>query len=138
MAWGCPKPAENAGVDWSNVQTQSVRIRHYEYEPMVVFLRQHKPAILRFYNADDVYHDVWSPELFRALEIHEVQIGDAAPRTGCFFGVHVPARQMVTLKVIPRRDGRYPIHDAMLPVLPMETPEGIIHVEAPPMDWGQE
>ena len=137
LALGCKKPAEDSAVDWDSVHTQTIRIRHDEYSPMIMFLHQDKPAIVRFYNADDSFHDVWGPELFRALEVHEVQIGDGEPRTGCFTGVHIQAGEMATLKVVPRRDGRYTYHDSFLPTLPIESPEGIVHVKAAPMDWSE-
>ena len=143
MAWGCPVPpkvsgeasGENSTIDWASVHTQTIRIRHDEYSPMMLFLRQNKPAIVRFYNADDGPHDVWGPELMRALEIHEVQIGDSEPRTGCFFGLRIPPGKMLTMKVVPHRDGRYAYHDSVLPTTPIETPEGIVHIRAAPMDW---
>jgi len=109
--------AERADIvqaaNWDNVQPHHVRIINGEIRPMVLYLEENRPYILKIKNADRTDHNMWSPDFFKnGVAIDSVQFGNKAPTKGCVNGIRIKARSTVTIRLIPVWEGRYQVYNS--------------------------
>ncbi len=114
----CPKVNEKALklVNWTQVPEVNLRIRHDEFDPMVLRLRQGWPYVFRIRNRDDYVHNFKSFEFFSKVAIIEMTVGGREEKNTCFGILRIPARQTVELRLVAVVDGFYEYEDTWMPL----------------------
>lgn len=129
----CPKVNEEAlkMVNWTQVPEVNLRIRHDEFDPMVLRLRQGWPYVFRIRNRDDYVHTFRAHEFFSKVAVVEMTVGGRAREETCFAALRIPARQTVELRLIAVVDGFYEYEDTMMPLpfLFSSGTDGVIIIE---------
>ncbi len=131
---GCEEvnPEALKRVNWTRVPEINVSIRHDEFSPMVIRMRQGWPYVFRLRNRDDTGHTFRADDFFRNVAIIEKSFGgDWVEENPCFGSVWVPPRQTVELKLVAVVDGRYEFEDNPVFYLGgmMDGPNGVIIIE---------
>ena len=118
VAIECPKVSEKAlkMVNWTQVPEVDLRIRHDEFEPMVLRLRQGWPYVFRIRNRDDYAHNFKANEFFSKVAVIDLTIGGIEKQATCFGTIRIPARQTVELRLIALVDGFYEYEDTWIPL----------------------
>ena len=114
----CQKVSEKAlkMVNWTQVPEVDLRIRHDEFDPMVLRLRQGWPYVFRIRNRDDYAHNFKAREFFSKVAIIDMTVGGIEIQERCFGTIRIPARQTVELRLIAVVDGFYEYEDTWIPV----------------------
>ena len=129
----CPKVNAKAlkMVNWTQVPEVSLRIRHDEFDPMVLRLRQGWPYVFRIRNRDDYVHTFRAYEFFSKVAVIEMTVGGRAREETCFATLRIPARQTIELRLIAVVDGFYEYEDNWMPLpfLFSSGTDGVIIIE---------
>ncbi len=114
----CQKVSEKAlkMVNWTQVPEVNLRIRHDEFDPMVLRLRQGWPYVFRIRNRDDYSHTFKASEFFSKVAIIDMTVGGIEKQDTCFGTIRIPPRQTVELRLIAVVDGFYEYEDNWMPV----------------------
>ncbi len=130
---GCEEvnPEALKRVNWTRVPEINVRIRHDEFNPMVIRMRQGWPYILRLRNRDNTGHTFRADDFFRRVAVIQMSVGGEIEEKPCFGSVWIPPRQTVELRLVAVVDGYYEFEDIPLFVLGgmMDGPNGVIIIE---------
>ena len=119
-------------VDWTEVQPHDMRIVNGEIRPMVLYLEENRPYILRIKNADRAEHNLWSPELFKnGVAVDSVQFDNKAPTKGCVNGVRVKGRSTVTIRLVPVWEGRYLVYNSASFLHLPTGPDAVVNIVLP-------
>ena len=118
VGFECPKVNEQAlkMVNWTQVPEVNLRIRHDEFDPMVIRLRQGWPYVFRIRNRDDYVHNFKASEFFANVAIIDMTVGGKEREYTCFRSIRIPARQTVELRLVAVVDGFYEYEDTWIPV----------------------
>ena len=130
---GCAEvnPEALKHVNWTRVPEINVRIRHDEFNPMVIRMRQGWPYVFRLRNRDHTGHTFRADDFFRRVAVIQKTVGGEVEEQPCFGSVWVPPRQTVELRLVAVVDGHYEFEDIPLVVLGgfMDGPNGVIIIE---------
>ncbi len=131
---GCEEvnPEALKRVNWTRVPEINVRIRHDEFSPMVIRMRQGWPYVFRLRNRDNAGHTFRADGFFRRVAVIQKSVdGEVEESNNCFGSVWVPPRQTVELRLVAVVDGRYEFEDNPVFFLGgfMDGPNGVIIVE---------
>ena len=130
---GCAEVSKKAVkyINWTRVPEVNVRIRHDEFSPMIVRLRQGWPYILRIRNRDDKNHVFKAYDFFSKTAVIQAAIGGEALPETCFGTVVIPPRQTVEMRLVAVEDGYFEFEDnwMFMPYGLSFGPNGIIIVE---------
>ena len=131
--FGCAKvnPEALKHVNWTRVPEINVRIRHDEFSPMVIRMRQGWPYVFRLRNRDDAGHTFSAGDFFRRVAIIQKSIGGEVEENPCFGSIWVPPRQTVELRLVAVVDGRYEFEDNPVYIFGgfVDGPNGVIIIE---------
>jgi hypothetical protein len=105
-------------VNWTRVPQINMRIRHDEYEPMVIQMKQGWPYIFRIRNRDDKDHYFAAREFFRNMAVIHITVDGKRQDDTCISKLKVPARQTAELRLVAAIDGRYEFEDRRLRAFP--------------------
>jgi hypothetical protein len=127
---GCVKPDPETfkDIDWTIVRQIDIRVRHGDFTPNLVRLRQGAAYVLRINNRDDDTRRFNARDFFATLKIDRILVGNQELDDPCPTGLIVPPRQIVEVRLIADRDGRYEFSDSFLPPF-VGAPDGILVVE---------
>ena len=130
---GCEEvnPEALKRVNWARVPEINVRIRHDEFSPMVIRMRQGWPYVFRLRNRDHTGHTFWADSFFRRVAVIQKSVGGEVEEQPCFGSVWVPPRQTVELRLVAVVDGHYEFEDNPVFFLGGFTdgPNGVIIIE---------
>jgi len=130
---GCEEvnPEALKRVNWTRVPEINVRIRHDEFSPMVIRMRQGWPYVFRIRNRDHVGHIFQAGDFFRRVAVIQARIGGREEEDTCFGSIWVPPRETVELRLVASVDGHYEFEDNPIFVLGgfMDGPNGVIIIE---------
>lgn len=146
LLWGCVSPVgvtpslgqcEEVNpkalkyVNWARVPEVDVRIRHDEFSPMIVRLRQGWPYVLRIRNRDERAHYFQAGDFFAKVAVIQARVAGKLTEETCFTAVRIPARETVELKMVAVTDGYYEFEDRVSSLTTFLTagPNGIIIIE---------
>lgn len=118
-------------VNWAKVPEIDVKIRHEEFTPMIIRLRQGWPYVIRIRNNDAQAHAFNAHDFFSNVAVVSAAINDEEEEDTCFRAVWIPPRGSVKLKLVAVIDGRYEF-DSTMPLIPNIFPwgpSGVIVVE---------
>ena len=75
--FGCEKvnPEALKRVNWTRVPEINVRIRHDEFSPMVIRMRQGWPYVFRLRNRDHTGHTFRADDFFRRVAVIQKSVG---------------------------------------------------------------
>ncbi len=131
--FGCAEVSKKAlkYINWTRVPQVNVRIRHDEYSPMIIRLRQGWPYISRIRNRDDKGHIFRAYEFFSKTAVIQASIDGKVLSDNCFGTVMIPPRKTVELRLVAMEDGYFEFEDnwMFLPYLLSFGPHGVIIVE---------
>ncbi len=118
-------------VNWTRVPEVNMRIRHGEFEPMIVQMKQGWPYVFRIRNRDDKDHYFTAKEFFRNMAVIRITIDGERQDDTCIARLRVPARQTAELRMVAAIDGRYEFEDARtrIPLLFSSGANGVIIVQ---------
>jgi hypothetical protein len=120
-------------VNWEAARRINMRVRHGEFEPSLIRLYQGKPYVMRLENRDRSAQRFHSSEFFEALFVHSIIRSDGAQSDTCPSGVRLSPGEVVEIRFIAARDGRYEYRASGLPFVLGGIPDGIAQIEIPPM-----
>ena len=130
---GCAQVDQKAlkFVNWTQVPEVNVRIRHDEFSPMVLRLRQGWPYVMRIRNRDQYTHYIQAYEFFSNVAVIRASVGGRVFDNNCFGVLVLPPRQTVELRLVAAIDGYYEYDDNLYPFLGGFTfgPQGVIIIE---------
>ncbi len=130
---GCEEvnPEALKRVNWTRVPEINVRIRHDEFRPMVIRMRQGWPYVFRLRNRDHTGHTFRADDFFRRVAVIQKSVGGEVEEAPCFGSVWVPPRQTVELRLVAVVDGHYEFEDNPVFFLGgfMDGPNGVIIIE---------
>lgn len=120
-----------AKINWARVPQVELRVRDGAFSPMVTYLKQGRPYIVRIRNRDD------EMRVFRAGAFFEKNAVIAAALEGqrtpeaCIRAISIPPRQTAEIRMVAITDGTYEYEDNMilLPYVMSGGPSGAIIVE---------
>ena len=131
--FGCAKvnPEALKHVNWTRVPEINVRIRHDEFSPMVIRMRQGWPYVFRLRNRDDAGHTFSAGDFFRRVAIIQKSIGGEVEENPCFGSIWVPPRHTVELRLVAVVGGFYEYEDNWMPLpfLFSSGTDGVIIIE---------
>ena len=118
-------------VNWTRVPEINIRIRHDEFSPMVVRMRQGWPYVFRIRNRDHTGHTFRADDFFNKVAVIEKFVGGQSQEDICFGSVWVPPRQTVELRLVAVVDGHYEFEDNPIYAFHgfMDGPNGVIIIE---------
>lgn len=129
----CAEVSENAVkyINWSNVPEVDIRIRHGEFSPMVLTLRQGWPYVLRIRNRDDRARMFAASDFLSKVAVIKTTVAGVEDDTTCMAFITVPARETVELRLVAVTDGYYEYEDTFIPWPGMIStgPNGVIIIE---------
>ena len=108
-----------AKVNWLEAETVNLRIRHGDYTPTIIRLRQDRPYVLRIANGDDRNRVFRANEFFAAVALGKITMGDSVYEKACISGIAIPARETAEVRFVAVRDGRYEFEDIPLLYAPV-------------------
>jgi hypothetical protein len=121
-------------VDWNAARLINVRVRHGEFQPSLIRLYQDRPYVMRLENRDSTSRRFQASGFFAAVHIQSItRSSGPATEVSCPYGISVAPREVVEVRFIAARDGRYEYRDDFLPFMFGGIPDGIVHIEAPPV-----
>ncbi|MBM3731919.1 MAG: hypothetical protein FJW24_00390 [Acidimicrobiia bacterium] len=121
-------------VDWNAARLINVRVRHGEFQPSLIRLYQDRPYVMRIENRDSTSRRFQASGFLAAVHIQSItRSSGPATEVSCPYGISVAPREVVEVRFIAARDGRYEYRDDFLPFMFGGIPDGIVHIEAPPM-----
>ena len=119
-------------VDWDAVTPIRMRILDGDYLPMIMYFEKDRPYVLVVENADRDPHNLYAPYFFKeGVAMQSVQIGDNVPAEGCVNGVRIAPLSTVTLRFVPRWEGRYEVFDQPVRILPSQLPVSVMRIVQP-------
>ena len=131
--FGCEEvnPEALKRVNWTRGPEINVRIRHDEFSPMVIRMRQGWPYVFRLRNRDHTGHTFWADSFFRRVAVIRKSVGGEVEEQPCFGSVWVPPRQTVEMRLVAVVDGHYEFEDNPVFFLGGFTdgPNGVIIIE---------
>lgn len=118
-------------VNWTQVPEVDIRIRHGEFSPMIVHLRQGWPYVLRIRNRDQQDRIFKAYEFFSRVAVVKATVAGKDEAFTCFGAVTVPARQTAELRLVAVTDGYYEYEDSLIPIPGVFStgPNGIIIID---------
>ncbi len=118
-------------VNWAQVPEVNVRIRHDEFSPMVLRLRQGWPYVMRIRNRDHRTHYIRAYDFFSNVAVIQASVGGRVFDSNCFGVLVLPPRQTVELRLVAATDGYYEYEDNLASFLGGFTagPHGVIIIE---------
>jgi hypothetical protein len=133
MGAGCEKPAPGTfrGIDWLAVRQVDVRVRHGDFTPNLIRLREGGAYVMRISNRDDGTVRFNAREFFAGIKIQRIVVADRELDAPCPRSLAIPSRQVAEVRFIAERDGRYEFEDSFLPPFLTAGAAGIIIVEEP-------
>lgn len=133
FALACPEVSEKAvkRINWTQVPEVDLRIRHGEFSPMVVRLRQGWPYVFRIRNRDDRGHAFKAYNFFANVAVIQTSIGGLKEDTTCYGALWIPPRQTAEIRMVAVVDGRYEYENLVLSLLfgYAGGPDGVIIIE---------
>lgn len=133
FALDCPTVSEKAvkRINWTQVPEADLRIRHGEFSPMVVRMRQGWPYVFRIRNRDDVGHAFKSPGFFSNVSVIQTSIGGIVDDTTCYGALYIPAKTTAEIRMVASVDGRYEYEDIVLSFISpwVSGPDGVVIIE---------
>jgi len=130
---GCAEINKNAVkyINWTQVPEVNVRIRHDEFSPMIVRLRQGWPYIMRIRNRDDKSHIFKAYDFFSKTAVIQASIDGEVFSNNCFGTVVLPPRKTVEMRLVAMEDGYFEYEDnwMFVPNVLSFGPNGVIIVE---------
>ncbi len=130
---GCEKVSPEAlkHVNWTRVPEVNVRIRHDEFSPMVIRLRQGWPYVLRIRNRDNEGHTFRAGDFFRRVAVIQATVGDREEEDTCFGSIWIGPRETAELRLVASIDGYYEFEDSPLFLIDgfSDGPHGVIIIE---------
>ncbi len=133
FALDCPEVSEKAikRINWTRVPEVDLRIRHGEFSPMVVRLRQGWPYVFRIRNGDDRGHAFKAYNFFANVAVIQTSIGGLIDDTTCYGAIWIPAHQTAEIRMVAVIDGHYEYEDLVLSLLSgfAGGPDGVIIIE---------
>ena len=131
--FGCEEVSPEAlkRVNWTQVPEINVRIRHDEFSPMVIRMRQGWPYVFRIRNRDNTGHTFRADDFFNKVAVIQKSVAGKIAEETCFGSLWVPPRQTVELRLVAVIDGYYEFEDNPVYVLGgfMNGPNGVIIIE---------
>ncbi len=129
----CPEVSEKAvkRINWTRVPEVDLRIRHGEFSPMVVRLRQGWPYVFRIRNRDDRGHTFRAYDFFANVAVIQTSFGEEMADSTCYSTLWIPAHQTAEIRMVAVVDGHYEYEDQALPLLTgfAGGPDGVIIIE---------
>ena len=129
----CTEVNENAVkyINWAQVPEVNIRIRHGEFSPMVLRLRQGWPYVLRIRNRDHQARVFKAMDFLSKIAVIKTTVAGVEDDTTCMAFISIPARETVELRLVAVTDGYYEYEDAFLPWPGVfsTAPNGIIIIE---------
>ncbi|MBT7942857.1 MAG: hypothetical protein HN719_05825 [Alphaproteobacteria bacterium] len=131
--YSCAEVNEKAvkHINWTKVPVVNVRIRHDEFSPMVIRLRQGWPYVFRIRNRDDEGHAFKAYEFFKNVAIVQSSIEGEVEDNPCISALWVGPRKTAELRLVASVDGYYEFED--LPFFALtgfyDGPQGVIIIE---------
>jgi len=118
-------------VNWTRVPQINMRVRHDEFEPMVIQMKQGWPYIFRIRNRDEEDHYFAAREFFRNMAVIRITVDGKRQDETCISRLKVPARQTAELRLVAAVDGRYEFEDRRfrIPLAFSRGPNGVVLVE---------
>jgi hypothetical protein len=118
-------------INWARVPEVNIRIRHGEFSPMILRLRQGWPYVLKIRNRDHEDRTIKAFDFFRRVAVIKASVAGQDEEWNCNGAITVPARQTAELKIVAVTDGYYEYEDTALPFpgLFSTSPNGIIIIE---------
>lgn len=118
-------------VNWARVPVVEILVRHGEYSPMILRLRQGWPYVLRIRNRDHENRTIKSFEFFRRVAVVKASVNGEDEEWACNGAITVPPRQTAELRIVAVTDGYYEYEDTMMPIpgLFSTSPNGVIIIE---------
>jgi hypothetical protein len=129
----CAEVSEEAvkRINWTKVPVVNVRIRHDEFSPMVVRMRQGWPYVFRIRNRDDEGHAFKAYEFFKNVAVIHSSIDGEELDNPCIGALWLGPRQTAELRLVAAVDGYYEFED--LPFFALtgfyDGPQGVIIIE---------
>ncbi|MBC8337261.1 MAG: hypothetical protein H8E39_01085 [Alphaproteobacteria bacterium] len=118
-------------INWTKVPEVNVSIRHDEFSPMVIRLRQGWPYVFRIRNRDDDGHAFKAYEFFKNVAVIQSSVEGEVLDNPCLSALWVPSRQTAELRLVAAVDGYYEFED--LPFFALtgfyDGPQGVIIIE---------
>ncbi len=133
FALSCSEVSEKAvkRINWTQVPEVDLRIRHGEFSPMVVRLRQGWPYVFRIRNRDDRGHAFKAYNFFSNVAVIQTSIGGRIDDTTCYGALWIPAHQTAEIRMVAAVDGHYEYDNQVLSFLAgiAGGPDGVIIIE---------
>jgi len=133
FAYNCPQVSAKAvkQINWAQVPEIDLRIRHSEFSPMVVRMRQGWPYIFRIRNRDDRGHVFRAHDFFTNVAVLQTTVGGREDKTECYGALWVPAHETAVIKLVAAVDGHYEYEDLPISLLAgfSSGPDGVIIIE---------
>ncbi|NQV84557.1 MAG: hypothetical protein HQ494_12125 [Rhodospirillales bacterium] len=118
-------------INWTKVPVVNVRIRHDEFSPMVVRMRQGWPYVLRIRNRDNEAHSFKAYDFFKNVAVIQSSVQGEVIDNPCLLALWIPARETAELRMVASVDGYYEFED--LPFFALagfsSGPQGVIIIE---------
>jgi len=118
-------------INWTKVPVINLRVRHNEYSPMVLRLRQGWPYVLRIRNRDDEGHLFKAYQFFRNIAVIQSSVDGEVEDNPCLQAVWLSPRKTAELRLVASVDGYYEYED--LPFFALagfyDGPLGVIIIE---------
>ena len=118
-------------INWTKVPVVNVRVRHDEFSPMVIRLRQGWPYVLRIRNRDDEGHVFKAHDFFRNVAVIQSSVDGEVEDNPCLRAVWLSPRKTAELRLVASVDGYYEFED--LPFFALtgfyDGPQGVIIIE---------
>jgi hypothetical protein len=129
----CAEVSENAVkfINWAKVPEVDINIRHGEFNPMVLRLRQGWPYVLRIRNRDHEGRVFNAFDFFRNVAVIKTTVAGVDDDITCMASITVPPRETVELRLVAVTDGYYEYEDSLIPWpgVISSGPNGVIVVE---------
>ena len=113
---GCADISDKAKkyINWTRVPEVNVRIRHDEFSPMIIRLRQGWPYIMRIRNRDNENHIFKAYEFFSKTAVIQASIDGEVFSDNCFGTIVLPPRKTVELRLVAMEDGYFEFEDSWM------------------------
>ncbi len=118
-------------INWTKVPVLNVRVRHDEFSPMVIRLRQGWPYILRIRNRDDEDHVFKAYDFFRNVAVIQSSVDGEVMDNPCLRAVWLSPWKTAELRLVAAVDGYYEFEDMPFFALTgfYDGPQGVIIIE---------
>ena len=118
-------------INWTKVPVVNLRVRHDEFSPMVIRLRQGWPYVFRIRNRDDEGHVFKAHEFFRNVAVIQSSVDGEVEDNPCLRALCLSPGKTAELRLVASVDGYYEFED--LPFFALtgfyDGPQGVIIIE---------